>query len=153
LRRDGQPLPVEVIGDSVPSDPGEHEIEATAPGYVTLIQRVTCEERKVTELELRMKKEEAPPPPPPARPVIVLPPPPQTPPPPNLPPPRAAPPAWAWIAGGVGIALVGVGVGFAVDGAVAVHNMNASCPPNQAGTPTCDPGQFDQATVDHINGR
>lgn len=53
LLRDGQPL---VGGSALPVDPGEHVIEASAPGYAAVKRTLTITEGKREELELRLEK-------------------------------------------------------------------------------------------------
>jgi hypothetical protein len=51
LTIDGRSLPAALIGTAHPSDPGEHEIQIAAPGYVTSTRKVTLtagEEQTVT---------------------------------------------------------------------------------------------------------
>ncbi|WP_437670114.1 tetratricopeptide repeat protein [Sorangium sp. So ce131] len=69
VERDGQVLPREAIGASVPVDPGEHAIKAQAPGgpALELLVRVDKREKKTVTLEVmpplpRQRPPEVPPP-------------------------------------------------------------------------------------------
>jgi hypothetical protein len=108
VAQDGQELPAASYGVELPVDPGAHEIVATAPGYETSKQVVTAIEGKRSEVTIVL---------------TATPPPPVAPVPPLLPrdvPPvveehRPGVPAWAWVVGGAGVALVAGAAVFRVD--------------------------------------
>ena len=139
VTRDGAALPLTALGVAIPMDPGEHVIVASAAGRRSQTMRVVLVERAQEEVRIDLFADDAVTPPPPAAALPVA------------PPPRpveafAAPvsrgaPAWAWVAGATGLALGGVAIYFAVDGA------GANC-----GGP-CKTPQFTQAEVDTLNAR
>lgn len=151
LRRDGETLPAAVLGEGMPTNPGPHHLEASAPGHHTEVREVVLQEGRTEALDITLSVE-APPP--------VVPPPIVTPPPvltrvlPPEPPaaPRRAPgtPAWVLVAGGAGVVLAGVAVGFAVDGASTVARLHTDCP-DLNGTPTCPQPKYNQTFVDGLN--
>jgi hypothetical protein len=125
-----QELPSASFGIALPTDPGPHELVASAPGYEDLRVTVTAEKGKQADVPITLKPAGAgtggvvqtPPPPPVTRvaPAKPLPQPITTPPPS---PARAKnPPVWAWVSGGLGLVALGVGAGF---GAVALSKQSA----------------------------
>ena len=60
------------------------------------------------------------------------------------PPPAAVPPLWAYVAGGAGLALIGVSVGFGFDTLDAGNDLDADC--GEARNCTSD---FDRAFETH----
>jgi hypothetical protein len=129
ITRDGQPVPMEMLGELVPADPGSQEIVAEAPGYRTKRITVSLEEGKSKEVEIGLTPD------PHATPV-----------PGSMAsdPDRDAPadtglviPTWSWIAAGAGVLLVGAGVGFRLDGAAAERRLEDNCGPELR----CDPAR------------
>jgi hypothetical protein len=57
---DGARLPPAVLGTAFPVDPGEHHVQASAPGHVAASQVVTLHERDVTSIDLRLPEEPSP---------------------------------------------------------------------------------------------
>jgi hypothetical protein len=112
LRVDGAPLGSAAWADS-PVDPGDHQVEAVAPGYKTHTTTFTSTNATTETVTI-----------PPL--IAIPPPPPQAP-----PPPPAEPVPWRTIAygtGGVGLATILVG---AIVGAVALEKANdaeKACP-------------------------
>jgi hypothetical protein len=51
---DGQPIPPALIGAPRPTDPGEHTIEATAPGYLRAKRRVTLDAGETDQVTLAL---------------------------------------------------------------------------------------------------
>jgi tetratricopeptide (TPR) repeat protein len=131
ITRDGAPLPATALGVSLPMDPGDHVIIASAPGRRTDTMHVVLAEKATLDVTIQLAEEAAVVAPAPASPLTPTPP----------PPPRSGAPAWAWATGAVGLALGGVAIYFAVDGA------GANC-----GGP-CTTPQFNQADVDSLNAR
>ena len=150
LRRDGETLPAGVLGESMPTDPGPHRLEASAPGYRTEVRDVVLDEGRTEALTISLAPEA---PADAARTPVVAPP--VVEPPPVVPPDaessRGARP-WVWVVGGVGVALAGVAIGFAADGASAVSKLRRDCP-SSSGTPTCPQPLYDQGAVDDLNAR
>jgi hypothetical protein len=128
VEQEGRPLPV---GQAVPLDPGSHRIIATAPGYDPLIREVELEEGKLTTLALELSRAPAPdaamraPRPPTGS--GSKPPPEKTVAPAAEPSPDGGVPTWAWISGGVGLALAGAAVGFALDAKSAADGLARKC--------------------------
>lgn len=136
---DGKPFATSMLGASLPVDPGEHRVEASAPGKksITLVIIITPGPSAQT-FDLPVLEAEAPapaalPPPPAAEPT---PPPRQTsfpdhePPPPRAEAKSTGVPGWAWASLGVGIAGLATGT---VTGAMALSKateLKAECPNN-----------------------
>jgi hypothetical protein len=121
VERDGVELPMESLGEPLPADAGAHEVVASAPGYVTAKRSVSVEEGKLATVELSLVA--APPAPVTAAPTVdaghgreqtdgA---------------PRGGVPTWAWIAGGLGLALGGAAVAFRIDQASAESNLTDQC--------------------------
>jgi hypothetical protein len=131
ITRDGQEVASATLGQALPADPGEHEVVATAPSHRPEKRRVSLVEGKTTDLELvlvRGDEAAAPDPggtagPTPAAPAD------------RASEPSGGVPTWAWIAGGVGIALVGAAVAFRLDGAAAESELDDECGTERV----CDP--------------
>lgn len=109
VKRDGDELGQGAWDIAVPVDPGEHEVEASAPGRLTWRVKVAVTEAEEKKVGVPMLKEEAP-----AAPSASAP-----------PPPRAGKsvPVSVWVAGGFGVAAVGVGTWF---GLRAISKRGAS---------------------------
>ena len=127
--RDGKAVPAAALGNSLPADPGPHEIRATAPGYRPQTRTVTLEEKKTVTVELTLvaaaadsSKAAA------SRPAGV--------------------PVWAIVVGAVGLGLAGAGAYFLGDDLSAIHALRTRCRDVAGGT-YCDPG-YDYA---HDNAR
>jgi hypothetical protein len=147
MTRDGADLPSTLLDQEVPLDPGQHELRASAPGYVSVSRTVLLEEGKTTPVILVFVPEPVDTEPRPAvvrptLPAAVAPAPTQP-----LPPPAPAGtsvPTWAWVAGGAGFALVGAGAFFLADDLAAIRALRAHCPSTSVGT-QCAPGYDYQA--------
>jgi hypothetical protein len=122
---DGAPVPSALFDTSRPTDPGAHEVKATAPGYLVVTATATVKDGGEASIALKLDPDPAasapPPPPPPASPapvgtVAVAPAAPATaptaPPAPG-PPPEAPPPQGGGHGAAVGALVVG-GVGLTV---------------------------------------
>jgi tetratricopeptide (TPR) repeat protein len=144
ISRDGQDLPLAMLGEAVPADPGEHEIMATAPGHNTDKRTVTLVEGRTAEVTLSLSPDALSPAPSPG---------PASPgdPAPASPPPKPIAasdgsggiPVWAFITGGLGVALVGASIGFRVDMAAAEKTLDEKCGPQRV----CDPNSgYDPAS-------
>ncbi|MBI5536945.1 MAG: hypothetical protein HY898_29765 [Deltaproteobacteria bacterium] len=97
LKRDGEEFGRPSWDTAVPVDPGEHDVVASAPDRKSWQVKVSIhegEEKKVTVPVLELE----------AKPVASAPPPP--------PPPAKKPKTLAWVAGGIGVAALGVGTYF-----------------------------------------
>lgn len=136
VTRDGAVVALAALGDSLPADPGPHEIVASAPGYRTEKTTVTAREREEVTAELALTVQVAPPP-------VDAPPGPPAP--PTPPPARGVSPwAWGWGTAGVGLALTGVSLGFLAMDLDATKTLRRSCYSDAQGT-GCRPG-YDPAS-------
>jgi hypothetical protein len=109
---DGLPLPEQQWGTVLFVDPGPHQVEATAPDHRPFSSSAEVAlggKRSTIQVQLVALPK---PPPPPKEP---------PPPPPKPPLPAVEPeaPVWAIVVGSVGVAMMGVSVGFLVDSLAA----------------------------------
>jgi PEGA domain len=121
--RDGKELPVATLGEALVADPGPHEVRASAPGYPSVTRSVTLEEGKTATVEISFHHE---------RETLT----------PALPEKdklQGGAPAWAWVTGGVGLALTVSAVYFLIDDLAAISALGSKCHTNAAGT-FCDAG-------------
>ncbi|MDC0721492.1 hypothetical protein [Nannocystis bainbridge] len=114
--RDGQPLAADALGKPVPTDPGPHQLDATAPGHQPLRREIELTEGKTETVELQLEPLHA------EAPVEK----------------KRRVPAWAWATGGVGLGLMGASIYFLVDNRAAVADLKANCQDVPGGT-FCDP--------------
>ncbi len=126
---DGAPVPAATLGLPRKVDPGAHVVSASAPGFTTMQKRVELRDGETLPVELVLFKldDTAPAPPAPApgpRRVVALPPPAAS----ASPEETRRVPAWAWITGGIGVAALGAGAGFAVDYASVRSAVTTACP-------------------------
>lgn len=135
VTRDGQEIPLAMLGEVVPVDPGSHEVSATAPGYSLEKQTVVAEEGKTIDVSLRLTRSAAPEPPAGANSAAggAIPPPAEGPDKPEV--ESGGIPAWVWVVGGAGIALAGAGVAFRIDGLGAEATLDEKCGEQRI----CDP--------------
>lgn len=103
LRKDGEILPLAVLGTEIPVDVGEHEVAADAPGHLPYVLRVDVKEGTLREVVIDLVPE--------SRPILAA----------------ARPPAWAWVMGGAGLLLAGAGAGFRVDQAFVEGRQSGLC--------------------------
>lgn len=131
VRRDGTLLPQAAWGTAMPLDPGEHRVEAAAPGRRPFAVTVTigkdADARTVTVPSLEAVAPPPPsvasaPPPPPA--TTSAPPPPAT----SVVAQPARTPTWAWVAGGVGAAALVGGTAFALASRSNARAAKDACP-------------------------
>lgn len=147
LTVDGVVVANTLVDSELPADPGEHVVEATAPGYLKATARVTLGSADKKAVTLRLEVDpNAPVPTPvnagpeanpgpvaavaPARTVAPAAPPPEV-------PPKAPSRAAAYVSWGVGVAGVGVGTAFGLMAMKDKHNLDgqcqgSSCPPSSA---------------------
>src|SRR5262249_8254028 len=130
------PLAVAALGEALPANPGPHEVQASAPGYRPETRAISLREGAVASLEIALV------PGPPGAPSPGAP--------PAQPDPsaRGGVPVWAWVPGGVGVALAGAAAFFLVNDLSAIHALRTNCTTDAAGT-RCAPG-YDYA---HDNAR
>lgn len=131
VQLDGKTVLTGTFGVAFAIDPGDHEISASAPGREPWSTQVTVGKDgdtkvvAVPQLEERAEPEpvvEPPPPTPTPEPVVPAP----------VPEPRpdeaeGGVPAWAWVAGAVGVVALGVAVVFAVDQASVASEIDDRC--------------------------
>ncbi|HZF56301.1 MAG TPA: hypothetical protein VE093_47120 [Polyangiaceae bacterium] len=149
VTRDGQELPVAVLGEVIPVDPGSHEVSASAPGYALEQRTVKAEEGKTVEVELRLTQRAA------QDPAAGA----------NsasggagssgASPPSDGPdaakgdsggiPTWVWIVGGAGVVMAGAGVAFRIDGSAAEARLDENCGEARL----CDPASGYDPTADN----
>jgi hypothetical protein len=141
---DGLPLPEQQWGTVLYVDPGTHRVEASAPDFRPFsgsAEVVLGGKRSTIQVELVALPK---PPPPPKEP-------PPPPPKPVVPPVEPEAPVWALVVGGIGVAMMGVSVGFLVDSLAAGEELDLEC-----GTPdrnACDLGyDFEPARGREVRG-
>lgn len=132
---DGEPVPAVLIGDRRPTNPGQHLLRGTAPGYRPAETKVDVKSGGRTEAKLVLAKDE-----PTAAPVVSEPPPPEAPAPPPPAPESNGLRTGAWVAAGVGVAGLAVGGLFGVlakgkhDDVAAACGGGTKCPPSAKST-------------------
>lgn len=150
LKIEGPPadaLEVKVDGEAVPAsalsfprkvNPGSHTVEASAAGWKSASREVSADEGQTIPVELTLEalpKELAPAQPAPDGPT----PPPET---------SRDTPVWAWVAGGVGLAALGVGGYFAYDYISVRGDVEDACPGD-----VCTPGTYSADEVEGLRSR
>lgn len=170
--KDGQELPTAILGEALPVDPGSYEIVAEATDYEPVRRHVVVEEGATVEVVLDLDKVLTPTEKAPASPEVS---------PtaeakhsdagmkpsdsarapadsakstgaPVLLEATGGPPAWAWVAGVSGLALIGAGVAFRIDGAAAEERL-AVCE-DQGDGPICPPDAgLTEADIDDLFAR
>lgn len=124
VERNGIEVPRPLLGQPLPVDPGSFTIRVAAPGYKEFAQTSKVTEGQTVVVEIRLARADetvdgkGPP--------IV-----------KAPQAKASEAplsiasegaVWPWIVGGVGVATLGVGVGFAVDYGVVRSDLDTLCP-------------------------
>jgi hypothetical protein len=132
VMRDGVPVGAPSLGVPLPIDPGEHVVVAKTPDGALHEMRVTLArgERKALVVDLSAPPAPAPAPAPPPSATVTPAPAPEEP-----APPSSTRRAWAWIAGGIGVAGLAVG---AVAGALVLGDkstVDAQCQADRSCTP------------------
>jgi hypothetical protein len=141
VTRDGQEMPLAMLGEVIPVDPGDHEVAASAPGYAREQRKVKLEEGKTIEVELHLAPSTEAPKTPALGATTTPPPPPKD----DDKPSSGGIPTWAWVVGGAGIGLIGAGVAFRVDGAAAESTLDENCGEMRV----CDPSSGYDPTSDN----
>ena len=132
---DGEPVSALLLGERRPTNPGEHLVRATAPGYRPAEAKVVVKEGSKSDLRLSLDKDA----PKPTAPVVSDVPPPSPPPPPPEPTGNGLR-TGAWIAAGVGVAGLAVGGVFGLlakgkrDDVTAACGGGSKCPPSAKST-------------------
>lgn len=146
VKRDGQVVAAAALGLALPVDPGEHTVTTEAPGGGIWEQRITLSrrEKKKMTLEVRAGLRAEPRPVPAPSPVAQAV--------PATPLAGHAEPGQrrvaAYVVGGVGLAALGAGIGFAVDYAKARSTVTSDCPGG-----VCDPRTYDLTRMQALRGR
>lgn len=135
---DGKVVVQGSLGVSFAVDPGDHVVAASAEGrlpWTTTVNLKPNGDAQVVAVPT-LETPQAPAPSPAEVPVVA--PLPQPAPPPLVPQRRqeAEVPVWAWVSGGVGLALMGAAVGFRVDQDAAAADLDTACGPDRAACPT-----------------
>jgi hypothetical protein len=128
VKVDGEPIPLASLNTNRPMDPGEHTIEAAAPGYKTTRAKVTLPEGGSDSVALRLEADEAASKPEPAATGPVAPPPPK-----EVAPeedrPMISSRLPAYVAFGVGAAGVAVGSIFGLMALGKKGDLEDACSP------------------------
>ena len=139
MELDGTTVIEGALGIAFAIDPGDHVVVATAPGRVRWSAALAIEPAK-PELVVRIPELLPAPPeaasgaPSVASRAIPLPP---------LAPLASSKPIWPWIAGGAGVVVGAIGLGFGIDQQSASGELDDRCGPNRA---TCPQGYDFDAT-------
>ena len=123
VERNGIEIPLALVGQPIPVDPGTTTIRVRAPGYKDFSEESEIREGQTLRVDIVLTRDV-----PSGEPSAV---------------PSAAKPAarvegpsdqassvaaWPWIVGGAGIAVLAVGVGFAIDYGIVRSELDESCP-------------------------
>lgn len=120
VERNGIEIPEPMIGAPIPVDPGKYKIRVAAPGYQEVVRESDVTEGRSILVEVTLERQ---------GPVSAVPAAPKPRPGPRPPAPDAAPPVvWPWVVGGIGVAALGVGIGFAVDYGAVRGEVDDHCP-------------------------
>jgi len=123
VTRSGKPVPLSTLGEALPVDPGTHEIVAKAPGFAAT-KKLTIAEGSSVEANLQLvpiKDSSG------AAPA----------------PDSAGVPTWAWVVGGVGVALGVATAVFSVDYVNTVSELEEICQGDLEHCVPVDDPQFD----------
>lgn len=63
VKVDGKPMPASIIGVALPADPGEHEVEVTAPGFLKTSSSIKLDASASSFVTLELRRDPAAPPP------------------------------------------------------------------------------------------
>jgi hypothetical protein len=124
VTRDGQPLAPAALEDTLPTDPGAHEIVASAPGFVSEKRPVQLEEGKTVWVQFALV------PVPVVAPAVAH---------AEEPLRRPPPPGWVLGAGGAGLVFLATSFGFLLDDFSASSALRTACFQDATGI-HCDPG-------------
>lgn len=118
IRVDGAEIPTEALTLPRKANPGAHVLEVATSGVAGVKRVVTLREGEAQGVEISLSPPNAPGPPSRGEPRAIA----------LGVPARRSGHTWAWVAGGVGIAALGVGIGFAVDYAGVRSTIAEDCP-------------------------
>lgn len=154
IKLDGQDIPSTVIGMALPADPGDHVIEASAPGYLRTSAPLKLMAGANASVQLELKRDPAAVEPAPLPAATVQKPPVQlaerTPAPVAFASeerPSGAGKVLAYVAYGVGAAGLGVGIGFGAAASGAESSLRTSCPNR-----VCPPDREDELSSARTKG-
>jgi hypothetical protein len=129
---DGKPLPSAQWNQDLFVDPGKHTVTASAEGYEPFATSTDIASGAGrTSIEVALKK--IPPPPEPQKPAPPPPPPPK--PKPAPPPEKGSVPVWSVVVGSIGVAALGVSIGFGVDTVNVGGELDDECGPDRKACP------------------
>jgi hypothetical protein len=121
VQRDGHDLGAAEWDAALPADPGKHAVVASAPGKKRWTGEVIVAPNEAAiAIEIPALEDD-----PSALPAPA--PGPATPAPDTHAPPAAGAPVWPWVAGGLGLASLGLAIGFGVDGLLAKGSLSTLC--------------------------
>lgn len=129
IKRDGLTLPIATIGETIPLDPGEHVFVVTAPGYRKEERKVTLKEGDKQTIELPLVAEEKPKNDVKVKEekVVIKDKPIEKDKPVEKDKPSGGTPAWAFVAGGLGVVALGAGIYFKVEQSRAEKALIDNC--------------------------
>jgi hypothetical protein len=115
VTRDGTPIDAAALGENLYVDPGEHEIAASAPGFVAFSRKITVEENKTFTLTIPelLPKPDEPEPPGPGTPAPA--------------PPASKRKLIGLVTAGGGVLLVGVGLVFGLEAHGSFDDAKTLC--------------------------
>lgn len=138
VKVDGEDVPASALSFPRKVNPGTHTVEAAAEGWKSASTEVTADEGKTIPVALTLE----------ALPKDQV----STPATPDTPTPEPETsrdiPVWAWVAGGVGLAALGVGGYFAYDYISVRGDVEDACPDN-----VCTPGTYTPEEVEGLRSR
>jgi len=146
IKRDGLALPIATIGETIPLDPGDHVFVVTAPGFRTEERKVTLKEGETQTIELPLVADEKPKDEDKGKvdKVVVKDKPIEKDKPVEKDKPSGKPPAWAFVAGGLGVVAIGAGIYFKLEQSNAEKaliercGVQLECDPNLPYDPAVD---------------
>jgi hypothetical protein len=112
---DGHPIGTPSLGEPIPVDPGDHVVEATAPGRASFRRDVHIDIAQAEQVTIELGPPSTPPP---QRTEPLAPP----------PSPGVGRPAWGYVAVGAGVVFVGISTVFVLLENGAVSDIKSSCP-------------------------
>ena len=118
---DGEPFARAAWNDAVPIDPGDHKIEASAPGKKGFVTTIHSAPGETSTVEIGALEAE------PVVPPIAPPPPKKDVRPPASPPPSSTIPTGTWIAGGIGVVALGAAGYFSARALGARGDSDDAC--------------------------
>ena len=123
IERNGIEIPQALLGQPIPVDPGTTTIRVKAPGYKDFLEESVVGEGQALKVDIVLTRDH-----PVGEPITA---------PSNAKPagqdqgssePDTANTTWPWIVGGTGIAVLAIGIGFAIDYGIVRGELNETCP-------------------------